>query len=76
MPNGSIDPTCDYVADFSARIGKPWPAIAAARNSATEVQQLLQEKVRAYSSGDVDVVAFGHWPVESGPVVVTWTGRC
>lgn len=59
MPNGSIDPELDYVAQLSDGSGKKWPTIAAAQFDAAEVLKLLHEKLREFTSGDVDLVVFG-----------------
>lgn len=59
MPNGSIDPHQDYVADLSGHTGKDWPTIAAAHVSAVEVHKLLHEPLRQFTSDDVDLVVFG-----------------
>ncbi|MAX38821.1 MULTISPECIES: nucleotidyltransferase domain-containing protein [Gimesia] len=59
MPNGSIDPAFDYVAQFSADSGKEWPTMVAAQADAFAVQDLLLKTLRQFTSDDVDVVVFG-----------------
>lgn len=59
MANGTIDPTFDYVAQFSADTGAEWPTMVAARKDALEVQELLRSTLRQFTSDDVDVVVFG-----------------
>jgi len=59
MLKGTIDPTVDYVAQFSADIGTNWPTIMAARLEALGVQELLRSTLRQFTSDDVDVVVFG-----------------
>lgn len=59
MPNGTIDPTIDYIAQFSAATGTEWQTMVAAHNDAIAVQQLLRSTLRQFTSDDVDVVVFG-----------------
>ncbi|MGE0755716.1 MAG: nucleotidyltransferase domain-containing protein [Pirellulaceae bacterium] len=59
MPKGSIESTFDYVGQFGAETGASWPTMAAARNDAFAVQNMLFEALRQFTSGDVDVVVFG-----------------
>jgi hypothetical protein len=59
MANGTIDPSFDYIAQFSAAAGTEWPTIVAARKDALEVQELLRSTLRQFTSDDVDVVVFG-----------------
>jgi hypothetical protein len=59
MPNGTIDPTFDYVAQFSTEMGTEWPAMVTARNDALQVQELLRSSLRRFTSDDVDIVVFG-----------------
>lgn len=59
MPNGSIDPTFDYVAQFSSETGTQWPTMTAAGTDAIEVQGRLLQRLRRFTSEDVDVVVFG-----------------
>ena len=59
MPDGSIDPSYDYVAKFSDDIEKQWFTIAAANQNALEVQTLLLNNLRQFTSDDADVVVFG-----------------
>jgi predicted nucleotidyltransferase len=59
MPNGSIDPTLNYVADLSGRRGLEWPTIAAAHAATVEFQTFLYENLCPFTSGDVDVIVFG-----------------
>jgi predicted nucleotidyltransferase len=57
--DGVIDFTVDYVEALSRSLGRPWPAIEAARASAEEVRQLLSEVLGEFSSDDLDIVVFG-----------------
>ncbi|HEX5423027.1 MAG TPA: nucleotidyltransferase domain-containing protein, partial [Candidatus Acidoferrales bacterium] len=61
--DGSIDPAEDYVKDLSAKTGRTWPALAAARDAANEVRGILSgslaEAFGDYATQDVDVIAFG-----------------
>src|SRR5436305_11664476 len=59
MPNGTIDPQLDYVAELAKASDKAWPTIAQAQADANSVQQLLSETLRQFTSGDVDIVVFG-----------------
>jgi len=59
MPQGTIDPTVDYVAQFSAESKTEWPTMRAARKDAFELQDLLRSRLRQFTSDDVDVVVFG-----------------
>ncbi|MHB8860913.1 MAG: nucleotidyltransferase domain-containing protein [Pirellulaceae bacterium] len=59
MPNGSIDPEIDYVAELSDTNSRKWPTIAAAYRDANEVQTLLDEQCRQVTSDDYDLVVFG-----------------
>ena len=59
MPNGSIDPKLDYVADLSAAKGIEWPTITTAHTKANEVLKSLSEMLRTFTSDDVDIVVFG-----------------
>jgi hypothetical protein len=59
MPNGSIDPNHDYIADLSQATGKSWPTIVAAQADAVAVQSLIYIRLRKFTSADVEVVVFG-----------------
>ncbi len=59
MPNGTIDPKRNYVADLNRDNDNAWPTIAAARADAGEVLQLLFERLSEWTSEDVDLVVFG-----------------
>ncbi len=59
MPDGTIDPQLDYVAELATRSGKSWTTIAKAQSDAQGLQQLLREKLRHFTSEDVDIVVFG-----------------
>jgi len=59
MPDGSIDPKVDYIAQLSDESGVKWPTIAIANADAVEVQRLLCDKLSQFSSDDVDFVVFG-----------------
>ncbi len=59
MPDGTIDPLHDYVADLTSLARERWSTIAAARADALAVQSLLLDKLREFTSGDVDVIVFG-----------------
>jgi len=59
MPNGSIDASIDYVAQFASDSGVTWPTMAAAQADAFEVQDLLFKTLRQFTSDDVDIVVFG-----------------
>ncbi len=59
MPNGSIDPNHDYIADLSEDTGKSWPTMTAGQRDAVEVQNILQGQLRQFTSDDVDIVVFG-----------------
>ena len=56
MPQGTIDPAVDYVAQFSAESKTEWPTMRAARMDALELQDLLRSRLRQFTSDDVDVV--------------------
>ena len=60
---GTIDPTIDYVQMLSSQRGRTWPSLTAATNSANEVREVLRrslsERFGAFSSADIDVMAFG-----------------
>ncbi len=61
--DGTIDSDKNYVEVLSAELGRAWPSLAAAKISAIEVRELLSRsltvKFGEFSSGDIDVVAFG-----------------
>lgn len=61
--DGVIDPNGDYVGKLSQSLGRRWSAIQRAKQSASEVRQLVAhsvtEKLGTFSSGDVDIVVFG-----------------
>lgn len=59
MPNETIDPAVDYVAQLSGETQTVWPTIVAARTDALEVQELLRSTLRQFTSDDVDIVVFG-----------------
>lgn len=59
MPNGTIDPKTNYVAQLSTASGKSWSTIAAAHVDAAEVLKLLHDNLRGFTSDDVDLVVFG-----------------
>lgn len=59
MPNGSIDPNCNYIADLSKDTGKSWPTIDAALADAVAVQELIHDHLREFTSADVEIVVFG-----------------
>ena len=56
MPDGKINPEADYVSALAA---DRWPKIVAAKGDAAAIQGLLRDKLRKFTSGDVDVVVFG-----------------
>jgi len=59
MPSGTIEPSRDYVSEFSIYTGTQWPTIFAAHGDALEIQEILCRKLRSYTSDDVDVIVFG-----------------
>ncbi|HUY31322.1 MAG TPA: nucleotidyltransferase domain-containing protein [Pirellulales bacterium] len=59
MPNGSIDPEVEYVADLARRRGASWPTIAASSTDAGALQGLLYDELSRFTSDDVDLVVFG-----------------
>lgn len=59
MPNGMINPASDYVAMFCSQMEIELPTIMAAHAAAIEVQELLLNTLRPFTSSDVDVVVFG-----------------
>jgi hypothetical protein len=73
MPEGLIDPTCDYVAAFSRDTAVAWPTIASAHARAIDVRDLLQAGLRQFTSDDVDM---GRWLVKNGRWAVMSIGRC
>jgi predicted nucleotidyltransferase len=59
MPNGSIDPSTDYVVQLRNNRDASWPTITRAREDADALRALLGEKCRESTSGDYDIVVFG-----------------
>jgi predicted nucleotidyltransferase len=59
MPNGTIDPQRDYAADLSPGAGNRWPTLTMAKADAAAVQKLLYDRLREFTSVDVDIVVFG-----------------
>lgn len=59
MPNGSIDPNRDYVADLSVAHHKAWPTISKAQRDAAKLQALLIDALKEFTSDDVDLIVFG-----------------
>ena len=59
MLSGTIDPQHYYVSALVPNAAERWPTLAAAKADALAVQKLLQENLREFTSGDVDVVVFG-----------------
>lgn len=59
MPDGSIDPSFDYVAAFGKEAATAWPTIVAAHARASEVRDLLYGALRQFTSDDADLVVFG-----------------
>lgn len=59
MPNGSIDPSLDYVQLVLTAQNLNCPTIVAAGRDAAEVRQLLSKSLRQFTSDDVDIVVFG-----------------
>jgi predicted nucleotidyltransferase len=59
VPNGAIDSETDYVAKLAIDSEIQWPTIVAAQKDAFAVRQLLHEKLRSFTSADVDIVVFG-----------------
>ncbi len=59
MPNGSIDPRHDYVADLRQATGKKWSTIESAQNDANAVRNLLYERLARFTSSDLDIIVFG-----------------
>jgi hypothetical protein len=61
--DGTIDPTRDYVRELADSLGRDWSTVTAAKESANDVRRRLSEELTkqlgAFSSEDVDVVAFG-----------------
>lgn len=61
--DGTIDPTTDYLAGFSAKTGRRWPTLSAAREAANDVRAVLSQSLAGafgdYASQDIDVVTFG-----------------
>src|ERR1035438_474949 len=57
--DGTIDPEVDYVQGLSENLGRSWPTLIAARQSAIEVRELLRKSLGHFSSGDIDVIVFG-----------------
>jgi predicted nucleotidyltransferase len=59
MSDRTIDPKRDYLSALVPDAIERWPTLAAAKADAVAVQELLHEKLREFTSGDVDVVVFG-----------------
>lgn len=59
MPNGSIDPKVDYVTRLAEDTESPWPTLARAQGDAGEILSVLRDKLREFTSDDVDIVVFG-----------------
>lgn len=55
----AIDPNIDYVKRLTDSLGKGFPALVAARQSALEVRNLLRENLKEFRSPDFDIVTFG-----------------
>jgi len=75
MPDGSIDPDRNYVAELSTATSSHWPTIAAAHDNAVECQKFLFENLRTYINDDHDIIVFGslarrEWTSDSD---VDWT---
>lgn len=59
MPDGTIDSQHNYAGDLTPQADKRWPMLELAKSDAAAVQKLLREKLRQFTSDDVDVVVFG-----------------
>ncbi len=59
MPNGTIDPQLDYLATLTPDAALRWPTVSKAKTDAIALQKLLRDKLREFTSDDVDVVVFG-----------------
>jgi predicted nucleotidyltransferase len=59
MPNGTINPSQDYVSALISDAARRWPTLTKAKSDAVAVHKLLHENLRQFTSGDVDVVVFG-----------------
>ena len=57
--DGTINPEVDYISALGRDAAVRWGKLLIARDDALAVQQLLLEKLRQYTSGDVDIVVFG-----------------
>jgi hypothetical protein len=48
MPNGTIDPNRDYVAELGNALQKHWPTISTAKTDAREVHAMLGNELRQF----------------------------
>jgi len=57
--DGAIDPKLDHVEQLRRDLGRTWPILRQARQSADEVRLLLEAELGDIPYSDVDIVAFG-----------------
>lgn len=59
MPEGTIDPNRDYVAQHGRNESNTWNHLQQAQRSGTNIRDILFAELRKFTSDDVDIVVFG-----------------